>query len=166
MRHDLSLPAAASLETDRLTYQTYGEGNRSLFHQTLLRTYENTDDCPEVNGARTIEEIITGHLAQGRHDPNRWWLALNGDQPVGVLLLTEMTEWRGWDIAYVGVVPEARRRGHGRVLTRKAIEAARAANMGQLTLAVDNRNRPAWNLYRHLGFDPYDQREVFLAVWT
>jgi ribosomal protein S18 acetylase RimI-like enzyme len=165
MRHDLSLTAASLFGSERLTYQTYRDGDRDWFHQTLLHTYVDTQDCPEVNDVRSIEEIVTGHQAQGRHDPDRWWLALDEDRPVGVLLVTEMPEWRGWDLSYVGVVPEARRRGYGRELTRKAIAEARAADMVQLTLAVDTRNRAAWNLYRRLGFEPYDQREVYLAVW-
>ncbi len=33
------------------------------------------------------------------------------------------------------------------------------------SLSVDGRNRPAWDLYLDLGFEPYDCREVFLAVW-
>jgi hypothetical protein len=30
---------------------------------------------------------------------------------------------------------------------------------------VDARNRPAWDLYCRVGFEPFDQREVFLATW-
>jgi ribosomal protein S18 acetylase RimI-like enzyme len=48
---------------------------------------------------------------------------------------------------------------------RKAILEARVAEAPQLTLSVDVRNRPAWELYRRLGFEPFEQREVFLAVW-
>jgi ribosomal protein S18 acetylase RimI-like enzyme len=33
-----------------------------------------------------------------------------------------------------------------------------------VTLAVDARNRPAWDMYRTVGFETYDRREVFLAV--
>ena len=29
-----------------------------IFQQTLLRTYEQTHDCPELNGVRTVEEVI------------------------------------------------------------------------------------------------------------
>jgi ribosomal protein S18 acetylase RimI-like enzyme len=47
----------------------------------------------------------------------------------------------------------------------KALREARAARVARLTLAVDARNRPAWNLYQKLGFEPYDQREVYLAIW-
>jgi ribosomal protein S18 acetylase RimI-like enzyme len=36
---------------------------------------------------------------------------------------------------------------------------------GQVTLSVDVRNRPAWGLYRSLGFEPFELREVYLIVW-
>jgi ribosomal protein S18 acetylase RimI-like enzyme len=35
-----------------------------------------------------------------------------------------------------------------------------------MTLSVDRRNRPAWNLYTALGFELFDEREVLLALWT
>jgi ribosomal-protein-alanine N-acetyltransferase len=76
-----------------------------------------------------------------------------------------MPESGDWEVAYVGVVPEARRRGVGRELMLHALVEARAAGVARLTLSVDARNQPAWALYRGLGFDPYDRRAVFLAVW-
>ncbi len=165
LRHPLTLPAAGP-GTDGLVCETYDACDRAIFRETLLRTYEGTSDCPEVNGVRSLDEVLEGHEAQGAHDPQRWWLVWRGGQPVGVLLLTDIPEWLGWDVSYLGVVPEARRRGIGRELTRMAIETARAGGAKQLTLAVDTRNRPAWDLYISLGFEPYDQREVFLAIWN
>src|SRR5207237_1563992 len=131
----------------------------------LLRTYEGTQDCPEITGVRTAEEIIAGHRAQGKHDPRRWWVALAGGRPVGVLLLCEVPEWAAWDVAYVGVVPEARGRGYGRELMHRAVAEARADGVARLTLSVDVRNRRAWELYKGLGFEPHDRREGFLAIW-
>jgi len=139
--------------------------NRATFHETLLRTYEGTEDCPEITGVRSADEIIAGHRAQGKHDPGRWWLALAGGRPVGVLLLCEVPEWAAWDVAYVGVVPEARGGGYGRELMHKALSEARADGVARLTLSVDVRNRRAWKLYTDLGFKPQDRREVFLAIW-
>ncbi len=49
--------------------------------------------------------------------------------------------------------------------TRKALLEARLAEMSMLTLSVDARNRPAWDLYRSLDFEPYDRREVYLSIW-
>jgi ribosomal protein S18 acetylase RimI-like enzyme len=164
LRHGLDLSADFLGPAERLRFRTYPE-ETERFHETLLHTYEGTLDCPEVNGIRDLSEIMAGHQAQGVYDPQRWWLALKADRPVGVLLLCAVPDLESWDVAYVGVVPEARRRGYGRELMRKALFEARAAEAGQLMLSVDARNRPAWDLYQQLGFEPFDQREVFLAVW-
>lgn len=163
--HDAQLAAPDLGRLARLDYRAYDPARPTVFHETLLRTYEGTRDCPEINGVRSIEEVITGHRAQGRFDPSRWWLALEADQPVGVLLLTEMPESGDWDVSYLGVVAGARRRGFGRELMLKALLEAKAASAARVTLSVDGRNDPALQLYRSLGFVPFDRRDVFLAVW-
>lgn len=166
MRHFLDLPATIIGHSERLRYRSYASGDQSLFHTTLLRTYIDTTDCPEVNGIRTIEEVIVGHQNQGRHDPERWFLALDGERPVGVLILTEVQDFSGWDLSYLGVVSEARGHGVGTELVRKALFEAKAGGAVQLGLAVDVRNQPAWKLYHRHGFEAYDRREIFLAVWA
>jgi ribosomal protein S18 acetylase RimI-like enzyme len=165
LRHDLNLTYDYLCQPNRLAYLSFAECPSDRFVETLLRSYEESLDCPEVNGARSIHDIIEGHRVQGKHDPQRWWLAQDGQRPVGVLLLTEMPEWEAWDVGYVGVVPEARRHGWGRELMHKALCTAHASEAAQVTLSVDARNRPAWKLYLELGFEPYDHREVHLAIW-
>jgi ribosomal protein S18 acetylase RimI-like enzyme len=136
-----------------------------LFHDTLLRSYEGTLDCPELNGVRGVEDVIAGHRAQGPHDPERWWLALLDGRPAGVIILNEVPDLGCWDLGYLGVVPEARCRGVGRAMTARAVRAARAAGAAELTLAVDVRNAPAWNLYTRQGFKAFDRREVYLVFY-
>ncbi len=164
LRHDLeNVPFPSAIG---LTLQSYGPDLHDLFLRTLLRTYQGTQDCPELNGLRSGEEILIGHQAQGLFDPSRWWLAWEEDRPVGVLLLTQMFGEAGWDLSYVGVVLEARRRGHGRHLTQLALATARGHHAPQLTLAVDVRNHPARMLYESLGFQAAEPREVLLAFYA
>jgi ribosomal protein S18 acetylase RimI-like enzyme len=158
LRHDLQGPVSVPKE---LAVQTYSQANRGLFQEVLQRTYEGTLDCPELNGKRTVEEIIAGHQAQGEFRPEHWWLASDGSQPIGVLL-TSADPAHNWELSYVGVLPTARRRGWGRRLTQLAIAEAQAAGAKHLTVAVDARNHPAWNLYISLGFEATGEREVFL----
>jgi ribosomal protein S18 acetylase RimI-like enzyme len=157
---DRSLPP-----TTGITFLPYDPADPDRFHRTLLDTYADTLDCPEVNGVRDLGEIISGHRAQDTHAPARWWLALEERRPAGVLLMAEVHEWSALDVAYVGVAPEFRRRGVGRQLMAKALSEALAAGVSQVTLSVDERNQPARNLYRALGFETYDHREVYLALW-
>jgi ribosomal protein S18 acetylase RimI-like enzyme len=164
MRHDMEFSPELFREPDQLEYQTFASCDRNQFQETLLRTYESTQDCPEVNGVREIEEVIAGHKSQGRHDPETWWLASHHGRPIGVLLLGEMPDVKSWELMYLGVAPKARGQGFGRDLARKAFWEARTLEAPQLTLSVDARNRPALSLYKKTGFEAYDQREVYLKV--
>jgi ribosomal protein S18 acetylase RimI-like enzyme len=166
LEHSRHLPMSWWRSAPRLQYIPYDPDHPDEFHQTLLRTYEDTLDCPEVNGVRTIDEVIQGHRAQGRFDPKHWLLARHQGEPVGVLLLTEQVDGPGeWEIAYMGIVPAARRRGFGRELLLRGLHEARRGGAVRVLLCVDDRNLPARELYLDAGFEPYDQRIVLLAVW-
>jgi ribosomal protein S18 acetylase RimI-like enzyme len=149
----------------RLRFAPYNPDNTKVFHETLVRTYQHTLDCPEVNGVRTVEEVIEGHQAQGPFDPSLWLLALEDDQPVGVLMLCVARPDEEWEVGYMGLVPASRRRGLGREILRQALSQAQASRVSSMTLCVDDRNGPAWRLYRLMGFTRFDQRLVFLVVW-
>lgn len=151
-------------EPSRLRLYTYKESKRDVFHATLVRTYEQTLDCPELNDTRTLDEIIAGHMGQGQFRPERWWLAVADDQPVGVVLATEVPDLGAWDLSYLGVVPEARRHGVGRELTEHVLRVAQASYAPRLIVAVDERNHPALQLYRRLGFVSVEFREVYLNL--
>src|SRR5262249_802296 len=143
LRHHLDTPLAAPV---RLAFQR-ADVDGGTFVATLMRTYEGTLDCPEINDVRTSDEILDGHRGQGRHDPALWWLATLDGLPAGVVLLTVIPDSGEWDVAYVGVVPELRRRGLGRELMLRVLGEARAASVPGVTLSVDGRNGPAWELY-------------------
>jgi GNAT superfamily N-acetyltransferase len=164
LRHVQSAPARPS-SSPALTYCTYEESSGPLFAATLMRTYEGTLDFPELNGLRTAAEIMDGHKAHGVFDPTKWFLALHEGLPVGLLLLTELPDVQQWELAYLGVVPEARGRGIGRALVRKALAEAGAVSAAQLTIAVDGRNQLAQELYQQEGFELCDVRDVYLIRW-
>jgi ribosomal protein S18 acetylase RimI-like enzyme len=153
------------LDSDgRLDFESYDRADPDVFRDTMARTFEGTLDCPEVTGERSVEEIMIGFQGQGVFDPGAWWLARDTNSPVGVLLTSAIPDENAWEICYVGVVPEARRRGYGREMVARALFEARAVDVGQVFLTVDARNEPAWKLYRSLGFEPFDRREVFLLL--
>ncbi|HUK62202.1 MAG TPA: GNAT family N-acetyltransferase, partial [Dongiaceae bacterium] len=68
---------------------------------------------------------------------------------------------RGW-VGGMGVTPEARRRGTGRVLMEALIEQARARAVTEVQLEVLEQNAPAIALYEALGF----RRVRELDVWA
>jgi ribosomal protein S18 acetylase RimI-like enzyme len=149
-----------------LSFEAYSESLHDSFQQTLEKTYAGTMDCPELNGVRDLRDVIAGHRGQAHSSPRYWWLMACEGRPAGVLMLTPVPEWSALDISYLGVVPECRGRGLGRQLTAKALREARQEGMTQVTLAVDCRNAPAWNMYIDMGFEAQEPREVYLALWN
>jgi ribosomal protein S18 acetylase RimI-like enzyme len=152
--HDL--PTA--VDTD-LRFEAYRPSLAAEFAATLEQTYLGTLDCPELNGRRSVDEILAGHRGQGRFDPHFWWLAYAGDQPAGVVLLAEMPDGLTCELAYLGVVPQFRRHGVGRAMTLHALCNCPATRM---TLVVDVRNLPAHRLYESLGFREFETSTVLL----
>jgi mycothiol synthase len=157
--HELKLPAKPA---SMAGFEPFSAANADCFSATLARSYEGTLDCPELNGVRTIDEILTGYRAAGPFDPARWWLVRLGDEPAGVVILTELPEGPSWDLSYLGIVPEHRRQGLARAATYRVLHAALAAGIAEVILAVDVRNAPALRLYQSMGFAQSEVRDVYL----
>lgn len=80
-----------------------------------------------------------------------------------VVLLAEMPDRDAWEVAYLGLTPDARGRGLGLAALEHARSLA-APHVRCLELAVDRRNAPAVRLYRAAGFRRFDRRSVHLAI--
>jgi ribosomal protein S18 acetylase RimI-like enzyme len=130
------------------------------FATALSATYDGTLDCPELNGTRTIDEILAGY--QARADRPDWWLAADGGEPVGVVILSPGPRPGIAELSYLGLVPAVRGRGLGRDLLRFALARAAASAAEWLSLSADVRNEPALRLYRAWGFREYDRQHVLL----
>jgi mycothiol synthase len=130
----------------------YADCDSAQFLGVLLRCHEDSLDCPEMHGIRDAEEMLNGYR-ECAPDPSRWWLARDGSESVGVLILG------GDELSFVGVLPEHRRRGIGRAL----VEAA-CLDGSVRSVTVDARNVPAVQLYRHVGFETVAVRDVYLAT--
>lgn len=160
LRHDLILLPEIPV-SPQLRLASSRDVSPELFAATLARTYRGTLDFPELNEVRTIDEILEGHRRAGVHRPENWLLASIDGKPAGVVLLTEVPG-EAWDLSYLGVAPEHRRRGVGRRLAHAALRLAQLAGCLELSVAADERNAPALQLYRSLGFEEGPVREVFL----
>jgi mycothiol synthase len=146
-------------------WRGFGPETEAEFREVLDRTYEGSLDMPELEGVRSLDDVIAAHRAGGRFDPSRWMIGTLPDEPesAAVLLLTDQPDRGLWEIAYLGLTPNARGRGLGRVALSHALEMARP-HSPRLVLAVDARNKPAYRLYRKAGFLPFDRRAVHLRV--
>lgn len=155
-------PPAGNATPPAVSHLPYEENRRREFEATLAATYEATMDCPDLNGLRTPADILLGHRGYGPFDPSLWSLMHIEKKPVGIQLLNISPGGREADLAYVGLVPEVRGRGLGRVLMEHGLRLLRDRCVPLVTLAVDMRNTPALALYDTLGFHATQQRQALI----
>lgn len=157
------LPADAEIPpTTVLTFRP-AEVDLSRFGDTLLATYENTLDCPELNGTRSAEEMLAGYR-KGAGPAPTWLLAYRETDAIGVVLIAPGPQPGNIELTYLGLVASARGCGLGDELMRCVVRQAATAAAEWILLTADVRNAPALRLYGRHGFRPYDMQAVFL--WT
>jgi ribosomal protein S18 acetylase RimI-like enzyme len=132
-------------------WQTYSPQTHELFEQAILESYQQSLDCPALNGMRDISDVIAGHKASGEFNPRFWFVLTERDMPRAVLLLSRVPRTETAELVYLGVVPQMRGRGTGDLVMRQALWAVREMNLTRLTLAVDSQNGPALALYYRHG---------------
>jgi mycothiol synthase len=146
-------------------WQPFEPALEAEFRSVLQATYVGSLDMPELEGARTLDDIMESHRATGRFDAGRWQLGYVPDkrQAASVLLMAEVPGRDVWEVVYLGLTPEARGQGLGRAVLQHALALART-HVPRLELAVDCRNLPATRLYHSTGFVARDRRAVHLAI--
>jgi ribosomal protein S18 acetylase RimI-like enzyme len=160
---DTAGPAAS--DGPGFVWEVFEPARPEAFTRVLEATYSGSLDMPELDGLRSLDDIIESHQATGRYDPGLWHLGRLPGQPeaAAVVLLARNSVRATWEVSYLGLTPEARGRGLGREALEHAIELARP-HAGRLELAVDHRNTPARRLYERAGFVMYDRRRIHFRV--
>ncbi len=145
---------------------TYTPERRRAFADLILATYEASLDCPALSGLRPIDDIIAGHQAAGRFDPQHWLLLQSGDHAAGCILFAENPVRPALELVYMGVHPRERCHGIGTALLRGGLALARRERFEVVTVAVDAANEPALRLYRRHGFQQTTRRLAFVRPLT
>lgn len=104
------------------------------------------------------EAMVVARLAQTAGDSMEWYIWIEGDEPVGWVVIT----WTGKptlrgapDLSDLFVTPARRRQGIGTTMLVACEELARARGYTRLSLAVNPDHNPrALALYLRLGYRP------------
>jgi ribosomal protein S18 acetylase RimI-like enzyme len=134
-----------------LSWVTYGPQTHEMFGRAIVDSYQQSLDCPALNGRRDVEDILAGHRATGTFDPSTWFLLREGEAALGVLLLSESLRSDALELVYLGLAPAARGRRLGELLMRQALAVTAGRRLPRLCLAVDALNVPALKLYYRHG---------------
>ena len=130
----------------------WSEAHRGLFARAIERSYRDTLDCPGLVGMRHIDDVIAGHMATGRFDPELWTVYHRDGEPAAVTLLACVQDEETYELVYLGVDPAWRGRGLGEQVMRRGLTQVAARGAKRVCLAVDQDNRPARRLYTAMGF--------------
>ena len=134
--------------------------------QLLAETFEQTLDCPELNGLRSHCDVLQSFLMGRSLDECRLWQVLwSGPRPVGCLLLTQH-ENSILELVYMGLIPAARGVGLGRLLVQQAKSRGVELGCSLLVLATDVGNAPAIETYTRSGFHFHRRLNVYLHDWS
>ncbi|MBX7165614.1 MAG: GNAT family N-acetyltransferase [Pirellulales bacterium] len=151
--------------TSTLVFEPYSATNHARLARLIERTYEDTLDCPQLNGVRDLSDVLAGYRATGQFTPKWWLLVREGSQDVGCLLCADHPSQQALELVYMGLVPEARGRGWGKQVVEHCLWLAREASRRQVLVAVDTANLPATRVYGEAGFTVWDRRSTYLRIF-
>ncbi|MFT3786241.1 MAG: GNAT family N-acetyltransferase [Tepidisphaeraceae bacterium] len=153
LAREVTSPIPGRIVSDEFRLWRYDRAMHYRFARAIERTYVDTMDCPKLTARRPIKDVIAGHKASGEFDPELWHLVSDVDNhDLGVLLLNRLHRQHGYELVYIGLVPEARGKGLGDMLIRVAMNHLAREGGGQIVTAVDASNAPARKLYSKHGF--------------
>ena len=147
-----------------LQFEPYSPALHARFAQLVDATYEDTLDCPAVNGVRNVDEVLQGYRATGQFDPQQWFIVRHQGEEIGCLILTDYPEHAIWELLYMGLLPAARGRGWGLEIVRHAQWLSGQASRSRMVLAVDAANEPALRIYAAAGFQAWDRTSAYILV--
>lgn len=118
----------------------------------VAASFEATQDCPALNRFRSPQDIVAAYLDSPALDPNGWRIFQHQQTDVACLITTPYPSSATLELTYMGVAASDRGRGWGRRLMNEAFQIARQSQLTDVMLAVDQKNRPALNVYQQAGF--------------
>lgn len=145
-----SSPAIA--QTTNATFATIATRSHDELCSTLEKTFIGSLDCPAIHGKRHVDDILASHQGFEQNNLSLWFTILAENKPAGVLLMNRLPNEDVLELAYLGILPEMRRRGLAKDALTHAVNQAVKRGCDKIILAVDIANTPAISLYKKVHF--------------
>lgn len=148
----------------RVTFEPTSTRSDAELALLVEGTYEQTLDCPALNGVQDCADALASYRGASSFDPALWFVVRHEQRDAGCLLLADFADSDQRLLVYMGLLPEARGKGLGIEVVRYAQWLCAQSGRGRLILAVDAANKPAIDIYAAAGFVIWDRRSVWLHV--
>jgi ribosomal protein S18 acetylase RimI-like enzyme len=140
---------------------TSGQSSKTL---TLRKaTNEDAHEIARQNAVYFASGDVQAHLIMPEEEEKRGmtiWIAEDGNQIIGKVHVQLHSGLGG--IYGLGVMPEFRSRGFGRLILKMAVQQLQEMNADAITLQVEARNANALNLYQSCGFEETSTMDYYL----
>lgn len=156
-----SLLESKPLEDTDLEFVESLAGDRARLASIVEGSYQETLDYPQLNGLRSIDDVLDSYESIGSSGTSLWRIARCAGEDIGCLLLADHPDDGNLELVYMGVLPRFRGMGWGRLLVAHACQMAARRSRQRVVLAVDANNAPAIRIYQSLGFAMLEQRAVY-----
>ena len=145
-----------------LTWRPANRYTEEQLAAVLEQTFVDTKDCPELNGIRRPIDALEGFLEGKPLSTIRHWYVLREqDNDIGCLFLCPHSNEVA-ELVYMGLHPNMRGRGLGRILLTDALRLSRDLGARLLIAGVDDANSPALRCYAQLGFQFHQRLGVYM----
>ena len=100
-------PAPAIASPADFLWRPFDASVDAEFRSVLQATYSGSLDMPELEGARSLDDLLEGYRAARSFTADRWRLGhvLGDPEAAAVLLLTESPGRKVWEVTYLGLTP-------------------------------------------------------------
>ncbi|WDI42682.1 GNAT family N-acetyltransferase [Bremerella sp. P1] len=145
-----------------LQFRRCDDFQSEAFRNLVAQTYENSLDCPELDGMRDVADVLEGYHATSNKSTYNWYTLENDGEMIGVVITAHHAEPQQLELIYFGLTPRYRQLGLGKEILRFVLQLAQFLGCRSTITGVDQRNTPAIALYRRFGFEQASVKELFL----
>jgi GNAT superfamily N-acetyltransferase len=142
-------------------FRPYASTEHAALQAIFARTLIDSLDFPELRSTATVSSVLARFAEAGATGSRWWYLVEHRGNPAGCLLMTDHPNLDRCELLYMGLAPECRGTGGGRMLVQYALWSACHIGRGVVVAGVDAENDPAITVYAAAGFDPSVRRRVF-----
>jgi len=150
---------------DSLSFHRYEPSCQQQMRDLVKRTHRGSLDFPMLGGIHRGGDVLVRYADAGDSGTEYWRFVRSADRDVGCLLLASHRQHDQCELAYMGLVPDARGNGWGRRIVTHALRVARKIGMRQVVLGVDTGNDPAIAVYASVGFVEKYRRDVLVKYF-
>jgi len=151
------------IETPELEFVGNQSPSSSLFSDAVKETYVQSFDCPELDGVRSISNVLLGYLATSEGCTQHWYQVIHHQKLAGVVLLSHHTAIGQLELVYFGLAPKYRGQGLGQSILQFVMKTACQLRCQMVLTSVDARNIPAMDVYRKIGFGQTTRNTYYMA---